>query len=98
MDIDIHPSWQNILQSELKAPYFRGLMEFVAQEYATYRCYPREDRIFAALDHCPWEKTKVVIIGQDPYHGPGQIGRASLGKECGSGGPAARHRNIDTDV
>ena len=72
MDIDIHPSWQNILQSELKAPYFRGLMEFVAQEYATYRCYPREDRIFAALDHCPWEKTKVVIIGQDPYHGPGQ--------------------------
>lgn len=72
MDINMHPSWQNILRSELKAPYFRKLMEFVAQEYSIYRCYPREDHIFAALDHCPWEKTKVVIIGQDPYHGPGQ--------------------------
>lgn len=47
-------------------------MDFVKQEYTTYGCYPREDHIFAAFEHCHWEKTKVVIIGQDPYHGPGQ--------------------------
>src|SRR5690554_2131493 len=72
MNIEMHPSWQNILRSELKAPYFRGLMEFIEQEYTTYRCYPREDRIFAAFDHCHWDKTKVILIGQDPYHGPDQ--------------------------
>lgn len=72
MDIEIHPSWQNILQTELKEPYFNRLMDFVGQEYATYSCYPREDHIFAAFDHCHWEKTKVILLGQDPYHGPGQ--------------------------
>lgn len=72
MNIEIHSSWQNILQTELNAPYYGKLMDFVKQEYESYRCYPREDDIFAAFDHCHWENTKVVIIGQDPYHGPGQ--------------------------
>lgn len=72
MKIEIHPSWSNILRSELNAPYFKALMEFVGQEYISYPCYPREDQIFAAFDHCHWDRTKVVLIGQDPYHGPDQ--------------------------
>lgn len=72
MKIEMHPSWQHILNTELNAPYFRELMDFIKEEYANHSCYPREDHIFAAFDHCQWEKTKVVVIGQDPYHGPNQ--------------------------
>lgn len=61
-----------MLEEEFKAPYFTALTAFVKQEYLTKVCYPRGSQIFAAFDHCKFQDVKVVIIGQDPYHGPGQ--------------------------
>ncbi len=72
MDVKIHFSWQQVLESEYGKPYFQKLISFVKNEYATKRCFPLESEIFAAFNHCPFDKVKVVIIGQDPYHGFGQ--------------------------
>jgi uracil-DNA glycosylase len=72
MQIQIHPSWQNILSLEFNKPYFSDLVAFVKKEYATKKCYPKGSQIFSAFDYCPFDEVKVVIIGQDPYHGYGQ--------------------------
>ncbi|WP_348676710.1 uracil-DNA glycosylase [Flavobacterium coralii] len=72
MDVNINASWKNMLEEEFNKPYFKQLIDFVKTEYTTHTCYPKGSRIFAAFDHCPFDKTEVVIIGQDPYHGPGQ--------------------------
>ncbi|WP_445454675.1 uracil-DNA glycosylase [Flavobacterium sp. 25HG05S-40] len=72
MFINIHSSWQNVLSDEFDKPYFEQLVSFVKGEFVTKKCYPKESEIFAAFDHCPYDKVKVVIIGQDPYHGFGQ--------------------------
>ena len=72
MNIAIEPSWKTQLQSEFEQPYFSALIQFVKSEYKEHTCYPKGQDIFAAFDHCPLQETKVVIIGQDPYHGPGQ--------------------------
>ncbi|AZQ58068.1 uracil-DNA glycosylase [Maribacter sp. MJ134] len=72
MSIQIHPSWKEKLQNEFEQDYFKSLTSFIKEEYATHTCYPKGADIFAAFDHCPFDQTKVVIIGQDPYHGPGQ--------------------------
>lgn len=68
----IHPSWLEQLQSEFDAPYFQQLSAFVHEEYRTTVCYPPAKSVFAAFDLCPFDKVKVVILGQDPYHEPGQ--------------------------
>lgn len=72
MIIKINPSWQAILQAEFDKEYFVNLVNFVKTEYATHRCFPKGSEIFAAFDSCTFEDTRVVIIGQDPYHGLGQ--------------------------
>ncbi len=72
MQVKIHPSWKTILEEEFAKPYFGELTAFVKSEYSQYVCYPKGGQIFAAFDHCPFEQLKVVIIGQDPYHGPNQ--------------------------
>ena len=72
MEVKIHYSWQQVLESEYGKLYFQKLISFVKNEYATRRCFPLESEIFAAFNHCPFDKVKVVIIGQDPYHGFGQ--------------------------
>ena len=72
MTFKIHASWRKKLSEEFQKPYFNKLIEFVEYEYANNTCYPKPHDIFAAFDHCPFEDTKVVIIGQDPYHGPDQ--------------------------
>lgn len=72
MDVNIDPSWKAHLEQEFKKPYFKQLVQFVKQEYSQHTCYPKGKDIFAAFDHCPFQETKVVIIGQDPYHGPNQ--------------------------
>ena len=72
MDVKIAPDWKALLEEEFSKPYFEELTRFVKEEYATRRIYPRGSNIFRAFDKCPFEKLKVVIIGQDPYHGPGQ--------------------------
>jgi uracil-DNA glycosylase len=72
MNVTIHPSWKNHISSEFEQPYFDSLAQFVKSEYAQHTCYPRGKDIFAAFDHCPFDETKVVVIGQDPYHAPNQ--------------------------
>lgn len=72
MKVAINSSWNQKLQAEFEKPYFNELASFVKYEYETNTCYPKGSDIFAAFDHCSFEDTKVVIIGQDPYHGPGQ--------------------------
>ncbi|ATA91077.1 uracil-DNA glycosylase [Capnocytophaga canimorsus] len=72
MNVNIHPSWKPLLQPEFEQPYFQQLVNFVKQEYATGVCYPKGSQIFSAFDHCPLDQIKVVIIGQDPYHGVNQ--------------------------
>ena len=72
MHVNIHDSWNTKLQNEFEQPYFSTLVDFVKQEYRQHTCYPPGKNIFAAFDHSHFENTKVVIIGQDPYHGPNQ--------------------------
>lgn len=68
----IEPSWKIKLKEEFEKPYFKELMDFVTKEYEDTTCFPTPDNIFKAFELSPFEKTKVVIIGQDPYHGPAQ--------------------------
>ena len=72
MEVRIEPTWKAILAPQFEAPYFEGLAEFVRKAYATTTVYPPASRIGAAFDACPFPEVKVVILGQDPYHGPGQ--------------------------
>lgn len=72
MEVRIEPSWKELLQPEFDQAYFERLTAFVKAEYATQTIYPPAPLIFNAFDQCPPDKVKVVILGQDPYHGPGQ--------------------------
>ncbi len=72
MEVNIEQSWKKQLQSEFEQVYFKELVQFVKQEYQQHTCYPKGNDIFSAFDHCPFYDTKVVVIGQDPYHGPNQ--------------------------
>ena len=72
MDVKIDASWKRVLQDEFEKPYFAQLTSFVRDEYKTKKIFPPGNMIFSAFDHCPFDKVKVVIIGQDPYHNDGQ--------------------------
>jgi uracil-DNA glycosylase len=72
MDVKMAPSWKTRLSDEFLQVYFLQLIEFVRQEYQTQTVYPPGKEIFHAFDACDFNNVKVVIIGQDPYHGPGQ--------------------------
>ena len=72
MNVKIEDSWKRELAAEFEKPYFAELTEFVRSEYSATTVYPPAKLIFNAFDHCPFDKVKAVIIGQDPYHGPGQ--------------------------
>jgi uracil-DNA glycosylase len=72
MDVKIEQGWKEILKDEFEKPYFIKLTEFVKSEYKTQQIFPPGKEIFNAFNLCPFEMVKVVIIGQDPYHGPGQ--------------------------
>jgi uracil-DNA glycosylase len=72
MNVHIEPSWKSQLEEEFQKPYFSALTDFVRKEFREHTCYPPGRNIFAAFDHSPFDEVKVVIIGQDPYHGPGQ--------------------------
>ena len=68
----MHTSWEKVLQSEFNSPYFHNLVAFVKEDYRNTRCFPRGSQIFNAFDSCPFDQVKVIILGQDPYHGQGQ--------------------------
>lgn len=71
-DVKIGGGWNEVLADEFSKDYFEELTQFVKDEYQSYVVYPHPKNIFCAFDLCPFEKVKVVILGQDPYHGPGQ--------------------------
>ena len=72
MNVKLDSSWKKELETTFNEPYFLELVRFIKQEYRNHTCYPPGKNIFSALDDCPLDKLKVVIIGQDPYHGKGQ--------------------------
>ncbi|MBQ1569263.1 MAG: uracil-DNA glycosylase [Kiritimatiellae bacterium] len=72
MEVRIDQSWKEVLGEEFDKPYFANLVAFVREAYGKGTCYPPAKRIFAAFDRTPFDRVKVVILGQDPYHEPGQ--------------------------
>ena len=72
MDVRMEESWKQLLQAEFDKEYFKELVGFVKSEYQHQTVYPPGSLIFSAFDHCPFNQLKVVIVGQDPYHGPNQ--------------------------
>ncbi|CAN3992951.1 hypothetical protein MCBRY_003777 [Methylocystis bryophila] len=83
----IDESWRPHLEAEFAKPYFSALREFVREEYAGQRVFPPAARIFRAFDACPFEKVKVVILGQDPYHGAGQANGLCFSVDAGVATP-----------
>ena len=83
MNVQIEESWKQHLQGEFEKPYFAGLTEKVRQEYGAGMCYPPGRLIFNAFNLCPFDQVKVVIIGQDPYHEPGQAHGLSFSVQDG---------------
>ena len=72
MTVKIDPSWYEVLKEQFEAPYFAELKQFLVAERQQHTCYPPGSKIFNAFDSTPFDKVKVVILGQDPYHEPGQ--------------------------
>ncbi|WP_281322127.1 uracil-DNA glycosylase [Flavobacterium aestivum] len=78
MQIDLIPSWQTLLSDEIEKSYFQDLIQEVDQEYQNSTCFPPKDLIFSAFNNCSLENLKIVIIGQDPYHGEGEANGLSF--------------------
>lgn len=78
MLVKIEPSWASVLADEFEQPYLAQLITFVKQQYATATVYPPGPLIFNAFQHCPFDRVRVVILGQDPYHGRGQANGLSF--------------------
>ena len=101
MNVKIEESWKNILQEEFEKPYFESLIQFVKSEYQSQRCFPKGSQIFSAFDHCPFDQVNVVIIGQDPYHGPGQANGLCFSVHDGITHPPSLiniFKEIETDI
>jgi len=81
MEVEIERSWKKRLESEFESPYFKELAAFVRNEYTSGVVYPPPKNIFRAFELCPFEKVEVVILGQDPYHGPKQANGLSFAVE-----------------
>lgn len=78
MDVKIEESWKIRLKNEFEKPYFENLINFVKDAYRSTVCYPPGGLIFNAFEKCPFDRTRVVILGQDPYHGPRQANGLSF--------------------
>jgi len=101
MEVRLEQSWKSLLKDELEKLYFKELTDFVRKEYQTTTVYPPPKFIFNALDSLPVDKVKVVIIGQDPYHGPGQAHGLSFSVPNGVSLPPSLqniYKEIETDL
>jgi uracil-DNA glycosylase len=78
MQLHLNPSWQTVLDNEIQKPYFQDLIKAVDEEYKNHICFPPKELIFSAFNNCSFEDVKVVIIGQDPYHGVGEANGLSF--------------------
>lgn len=101
MDVKMEPTWKAILEDEFKKAYFKQLTAFVTQAYAKHVCYPPREKIFLAFEKTPFDKVRVVILGQDPYHGPGQANGLCFSVADGVSFPPSLQnifKEIETDV
>lgn len=87
MEVKIQASWKKHLEGEFEQQYFRELTKFVKEEYKTGVVYPAPKNIFRAFDLCPFDQVKVVILGQDPYHGAGQATGLAFAVDAGVANP-----------
>lgn len=87
MEVQIEATWKKILKDEFEKPYFESLIGFVKSEYKNHKCFPKGSDIFNAFDFCSFDETKVIILGQDPYHGPGQAHGLSFSVPKGTPAP-----------
>lgn len=87
LDVALETGWKAALADEFEQDYFQQLRGFLKEEVKQYRVYPPAPRIFAAFNLCPFERTRVVILGQDPYHGPGQAHGLSFSVPAGVAPP-----------
>ncbi|MEN7549883.1 uracil-DNA glycosylase [Rapidithrix thailandica] len=78
MNVSINNSWKELLKEEFDKDYFKNLTQFIKEDIQNYKIYPPGKLIFNAFDKCPFEQVKVVLLGQDPYHGPGQANGLSF--------------------
>lgn len=97
MSVVLESSWKNRLSEEFEQPYFRDLSRFIRDEYSRAHVYPPPKIILRALDCCPFEKVRVVILGQDPYHGAGQANGLAFAVQSGVAVPPSL-RNIFTEI
>lgn len=101
MNVNIHDSWKPYLNAEFKKPYFKDLVDFIKAEYKNNVCYPPGKEIFNAFGHCHFGELKVVIIGQDPYHGPNQANGLCFSVNDGVAHPPSLiniFREIESDI
>jgi uracil-DNA glycosylase len=101
MEVKIEPSWKSTLEQLFYQKYFKDLVAFVKDEYSNSNVYPPGKDIFNAFNHCPIDSTKVVILGQDPYHGPGQAHGLSFSVKPGVPFPPSLHnifKEIESDL
>ena len=101
MKINLNTDWQNILSEEIQKPYFEDLLEIVDQEYNEQICYPPKELIFSAFNYCSLNDLKVVIIGQDPYHGRGEANGLSFSVNDGVRIPPSLrniYRELNDDI
>ena len=101
MEVKIEPGWKKQLETVWQSPQFAVLADFVRREYATKQIFPPAGKIFAAMDQCPFELVKVVIIGQDPYHGVGQANGLSFSVNPGVAMPPSLvniFKEIESDL
>ena len=101
MSVNIEPSWKEELKEEFEKHYFKSLISFVKMEYKTHKCFPPGNEIFSAFDLSSFDDTKVVIIGQDPYHGVGQANGLCFSVKNGVSHPPSLvniFKEIETDL
>ncbi len=101
MNVNIEQGWKAELKDEFDKPYFSELVKFVKEEYNRNTCYPKGSEIFAAFDHCSFNDVRVVVIGQDPYHGVGQANGLCFSVNDGIAMPPSLiniFKEIETDL
>lgn len=101
MNVKIEPSWKKVLEQEFSENYFQKLAEYIKSEYLASTVYPPPKFIFRAFDLTPFDEVKVVILGQDPYHGPGQANGLAFAVSAGTKLPPSLqniYKEIESDL
>jgi len=101
MKVDIHPGWKKELNAEFEKPYFQDLLDYIKEEYQQNTCFPESTGIFEAFNRTVFDNVKVVILGQDPYHGPQQAHGLCFSVNKGIAIPPSLkniYKEIETDL